>query len=92
MKKIFTLLIAAVSALVLALIPTAKASAAEVPEGFRTLPNEAEMAAESFELNGIKYTKGEEKYSADWVESPETVETLEDLDDVQDVYYNLKED
>ena len=47
MKKIFTLLIAAVSALVLTLIPPAKASAAEVPEGFRTLPNEAEMAAES---------------------------------------------
>lgn len=40
MKKIFTLLIAAVSAFVLALIPSAKASAAEVPEGFRTLPNE----------------------------------------------------
>lgn len=82
MKKIFTLLIAAVSAFVLALIPSAKASAAEVPEGFRTLPNEAEMAAESFVLNGIKYTKGEEKYSADWVESPETVETLVLLDKV----------
>lgn len=82
MKKIFTLLIAAVSAFVLALIPSAKASAAEVPEGFRTLPNEAEMVAESFVLNGIKYTKGEEKYSADWVESPETVETLVLLDKV----------
>lgn len=82
MKKIFTLLIAAVSAFVLALIPSAKASAAEVPEGFRTLPNETEMAAESFELNGIKYTKGEEKYSADWVESPESIETLVLLDKV----------
>jgi hypothetical protein len=40
------------------------------------------MAAESFVLNGIKYTKGEEKYSADWVDAPETVETLVLLDKV----------
>ena len=70
MKKIFTLLIAAVSALVLALIPSAKASAAEVLEGFRTLPNEAELAAESFELNGIKYTKTENEYTASVVNNP----------------------
>ena len=29
-----------------------------------------------------KYTKGEEKYSADWVESPESIETLVLLDKV----------
>ena len=89
MKKIFTLLIAAVSAFVLALIPSAKASAAEVPEGFRTLPNEAEMAVESFELNGIKYTKDQNGYDAIYVDEPQSVETLVLLDKIGDqrVFY-----
>ena len=76
MKKIFTLLITAVSAFVLALIPSAKASAAEVPEGFRTQPTQAELAAESFELNGIKYTRTENEYTASVVDDPSSVETL----------------
>ena len=89
MKKIFTLLIAAVSAFVLALIPTAKASAAEVSEGFRTFPNEAEMAAESFELNGVKYTKDQSGYDAIYVDDPQSVETLVLLDKIGDqrVFY-----
>ena len=91
MKKIFTLLIAAVSAFVLALIPTAKASAAEVSEGFRTFPNEAEMAAESFELNGVKYTKDQSGYDAIYVDEPQSVETLVLLDKIGDqrvIYYD----
>ena len=75
MKKIFTLLIAACSALLVALIPTAKASAAE-GEGLRTQPTKEELSASSFELGGIKYTKGESSYTASVVDNTTAVETV----------------
>ena len=75
MKKIFTLLIAAVSAFIVALIPSAKASAAE-DTSFRTQPTQEELTANSFELGGIKYTKSESGYTADVVDDPSSVETV----------------
>lgn len=75
MKKIFTLLIAAVSTLLVALIPASKASAAE-GTSLRTQPTKDELAASSFELGGIKYTKGETSYIASVVDDPSSVETI----------------
>lgn len=88
MKKFFTLLIAACSAFLLALIPASKASAAE-NTNLRIFPTEEEKAAETFELNGVKYIKEQEKYYAKNVDEPQSVETLVLLDKIDDqrVYY-----
>ena len=88
MKKFFSLLIAACSAFLVALIPASKASAAE-DTSLRTFPTAEEMAAESFELNGVKYTKSQNGYNGIYVDEPQSVETLVLLGNIGDqrVFY-----
>ena len=77
MKKIFTLLIAACSAFLLALIPTSKASAAE-SSAVKAFPDASLIETESFIHNGINYVYDSmnDMYIAAPVEDAEQVTDL----------------
>ena len=89
MKKFFSLLIAACSAFLVALIPASKASAAEAEDtSLRTFPTAEEMAAESFELNGVKYIRTSNDYIGTYVAEPQSVKTLVLLGKVGNIRVN----
>ena len=87
MKKFFSLLIAACSAFLVALIPASKASAAE-DTSLRTFPTAEEMAADSFELNGVKYIRTSNDYIGTYVAEPQSVKTLVLLGKVGNIRVN----